>query len=92
MSDILKNNAISDDELGRVSGGVDVVMTPEQREAAIAFVKKNNFNFFTLEKAIEFVSTPGYYEGFANTLKEDYGIESFDELIAFLQNEWANIQ
>lgn len=91
MSDILKNNAISDDELGRVSGGV-VEMTPKQREDAIAYIKQLNLQMFPLEQAIAFVSTPGFYEKNVNTFKDSYGIDSFDELIEFLNNEWANIQ
>ena len=90
MSDILKNNAISDDELGRVSGGV-VDMTPEQREAAIAYIRENNLNFFSLEMAINAVSTMGYYDNAAEKLKNNYGIDSLEELIDFMTQEWANI-
>ena len=85
MSDILKNNAISDDELGRVSGGV-VDMTPEQLIAARKYVAM--FRQYPIEQVMAVINM-GFYENNAQQLKDECGIDDEEELIEFIKNEWG---
>ena len=85
MSDILKNNAISDDELGRVSGGT-VEMTPEQREAALMLVSM--FRNRSYEEVIGYARSD-IWPNQQGLLASQYGIESLAELEEFIGDEWG---
>ena len=88
MSDILKNNAISDDELGRVSGGT-VEMTPKQREAAQMFVTM--FRNRSYDEVISYARSDIWPNQQA-LLASQYGIESLAELEEFIGIEWGVIK